>query len=41
MTYDSWKDKWQKFQETLPEFSWLTELWDSLPDLSNTFEGGW
>ncbi|XP_067050064.1 dynamin-like GTPase OPA1, mitochondrial isoform X2 [Acropora muricata] len=44
MTYDSWKDKWQKFQETLPEFSWLTELhmsvWDSLPDLSNTFEGG-
>ncbi|XP_074625217.1 dynamin-like GTPase OPA1, mitochondrial isoform X3 [Acropora palmata] len=39
MTYDSWKDKWQKFQETLPEFSWLTELWDSLPDLSNTFEG--
>ena len=39
-TYDSWKDKWLRFQESLPEFSWLKELKDSLPDLSNTFAGG-
>ena len=39
-TYDSWKDKWLRFQETLPEFSWLQELRESLPDLSNTFAGG-
>ena len=39
-TYDSWKDKWLRFQEALPEFSWLKELRDSLPDFSNTFAGG-
>ena len=39
-TYDSWKDKWLRFQDTLPEFSWLKELKESLPDLSNTFAGG-
>ncbi|KAM7443155.1 Dynamin-like 120 kDa protein [Porites harrisoni] len=40
VTYDSWKDKWLRFQEALPEFSWLKELRDSLPDFSNTFAGG-
>ncbi|XP_073248447.1 dynamin-like GTPase OPA1, mitochondrial isoform X3 [Porites lutea] len=39
VTYDSWKDKWLRFQEALPEFSWLKELRDSLPDFSNTFAG--
>lgn len=39
-TYDSWKDKWLRFQENFPEFSWLQELRESLPDLSNTFAGG-
>ena len=39
-TYDSWNDKWLRFQESLPEFSWLKELKDSLPDLSNPFAGG-
>ncbi|RMX56889.1 hypothetical protein pdam_00022710 [Pocillopora damicornis] len=37
VTYDSWKDKWLKFQETLPEFSWLKDLQENLPDWSNTF----
>ncbi|KAJ7393323.1 Dynamin-like 120 kDa protein, mitochondrial [Desmophyllum pertusum] len=40
MTYDSWKDKWLRFQDTLPEFGWLKELKESLPDFSNTFAGG-
>lgn len=40
MTYDSWKDKWLRFQEALPQFSWLSELRNNLPDLPNTLEGG-
>lgn len=40
VTYDSWKDKWLKFQETLPEFSWLKDLRENLPDWSNTFSEG-
>ncbi|KAK3733133.1 hypothetical protein QZH41_012968, partial [Actinostola sp. cb2023] len=29
MTYNSWKDKWVKFQETLPDLSWIRNM---LPD---------
>ena len=38
-TFDSWKDKWQTFQEGLPDLKWLKDMFPDVDLSSAALEG--